>query len=631
LNGVGLFPYYWGKEGDPRITTASKRFEGSTAAEQRRRPEDETLYRHWFNVDNRESGGSDSDFVVDLDAVEGITGNTLLSSSRSANHFHHQLHQLHQPSNFLSPPLPPSSHPRPSFSSQLPYPESINTNIGDFNHLDEEDVGRRTEIQFDEAELNPWQPQTTIGTAQDFSYSSAAGPTYHHTRNVPSASTSSRPTTPRRPARTNKLWNPQNYSPRHPSPSGAKNRAYSLSQALPPVPGIPVAYLGQRPHTGDDDSLLSPLEQRQNRESLNSLASPAGATSLVVHDTSSGLLNRSLHTVGLPPHLQFHPNPPERGDSETQQRLVIAQAGNIQVMVHDNRSEQPFPVRRGSSNDLETGDGNGRLKRTPSKITLPAAFGDQRPSTADEHNAEFDAGQFEWGPEHPCFPHSNPHVPLDSPLYASTRVIRVPRDWLIAGDLAPTFANVYPQVLEPFMAEAEFRNVVGYINDEVLSAFNPFGWRSWLDSALGVLTLWLWDDWGLTGVKSKLRRLEEWIERWNRDVGEREGVRIVPLRRTAYMTVCSFHSFAQKGLLTWRTARYTDPGPADFTRTNRSAADTELKAWHWHQSTSTGNIVVGTHSAASCFHMTSFTSHPFPVSPHFFLSCIYSSGVWLCL
>jgi len=52
-----------------------------------------------------------------------------------------------------------------------------------------------------------------------------------------------------------------------------------------------------------------------------------------------------------------------------------------------------------------------------------------------------------------------------------------------------------------------------------------------------VATFWLWDDIGLTKVKRKLTELEKWIEKWNQDIGEKEGVKIIALRRTGYMTV----------------------------------------------------------------------------------------------
>lgn len=131
----------------------------------------------------------------------------------------------------------------------------------------------------------------------------------------------------------------------------------------------------------------------------------------------------------------------------------------------------------------------------------------------------------------------NPHVPISSEEYTSTRIIRIRRDWMVKGDLAPTFSNLYPEILDPLLPEQEFRRIIAKINGELIKAFDPFSFRNWFDYAMGLLTGWLWDDLGLSGIKSHLRRLEEWLEKWNREVGAKEGVRIWSLRRTAYMTL----------------------------------------------------------------------------------------------
>lgn len=112
---------------------------------------------------------------------------------------------------------------------------------------------------------------------------------------------------------------------------------------------------------------------------------------------------------------------------------------------------------------------------------------------------------------------------------------------MIKGDLAPTFANLYPEILDPLISEDDFRALIKKINDSLIEAFDPFTFRAWLDTVLGVATLWLWEDAGFTGVKRKLTDLEDWIERWNQEVGVKEAVRIIPLRRTGYLTVCSPH------------------------------------------------------------------------------------------
>lgn len=174
-----------------------------------------------------------------------------------------------------------------------------------------------------------------------------------------------------------------------------------------------------------------------------------------------------------------------------------------------------------------------------SRVSIP---GSERMSiaSASAASAQADddtASEFPWGPSHPCFPHPNPHVPLDSELYESTRIIRIRRDWMMKGDLAPTFANLYPEILDPLVTEDDFRIVIKKINDTLTAAFDPFTFRAWLDAVMGVATFWLWDDVGLTGVKKQLAELERWIEDWNRKFGAKEGVVIIPLRRTGYLTV----------------------------------------------------------------------------------------------
>ena len=118
--------------------------------------------------------------------------------------------------------------------------------------------------------------------------------------------------------------------------------------------------------------------------------------------------------------------------------------------------------------------------------------------------------------------------------------------------MAPTFANLYPEVLDPVIPEEAFRNIIKKVNDELLSAFSPTSLRAWVDSLMGVATLWLWDDAGMSAVKRKLEALERWLEDWNQNIGAKEGVKIIPLRRTGYLTVCTLplrllnHNLASK-------------------------------------------------------------------------------------
>ncbi len=147
------------------------------------------------------------------------------------------------------------------------------------------------------------------------------------------------------------------------------------------------------------------------------------------------------------------------------------------------------------------------------------------------------AEELAWGPSHPCFPHQNSHVPLDSPGYIDTKIIRVKRDWMVRGDLAPTYSNLYPEILDPLLPEHQFRHIIEKVNQTLVVTFNPFSRRNWVDGVLGVLTGWVWEDIGFGGVKKRLRDLEQWLVDWNRDVGSAEGVKIIPLRRTGYMSL----------------------------------------------------------------------------------------------
>ncbi|KAL8999980.1 MAG: hypothetical protein Q9169_001225 [Polycauliona sp. 2 TL-2023] len=146
-----------------------------------------------------------------------------------------------------------------------------------------------------------------------------------------------------------------------------------------------------------------------------------------------------------------------------------------------------------------------------------------------------------WGPQHPCYPHPNPHVPLSSPLASSTRIIRIPRDWMVCGDLAPQYSIVYPEILDPWVSEQDFRELIMRVNEGLYEAFRPEGWGAWRDVVLGVLSGWLWEDLGGEAVRVKkgVREVERWVEGWN---AKREGedgglVWCVGLRRTGFLCI----------------------------------------------------------------------------------------------
>lgn len=224
-------------------------------------------------------------------------------------------------------------------------------------------------------------------------------------------------------------------------------------------------------------------------------------------------------------------SPKYAGKGKGKAAMAIADDAEQQAGASFDRDVEqgPEPHRRDSMGSLDDGIGSA-ISSSNSSI-----MGDPDGQADDE----------EWGPQHPCFPHLNPHVPLDSPEYVNTRIIRIKRDWLLEGDLAPTFSNMYPEILDPAgLSEVEFRRVIDKLNSELIAIFNPYSLRNILDSVMGLLTGWIWDDIGLTNAKARLARLERWIERWNKEmektIGGDDNVtppKIVPLRQTAYMTV----------------------------------------------------------------------------------------------
>ncbi|KAL3469255.1 Golgin subfamily A member 7/ERF4 family-domain-containing protein [Aspergillus californicus] len=187
----------------------------------------------------------------------------------------------------------------------------------------------------------------------------------------------------------------------------------------------------------------------------------------------------------------------------------------------DHQIPGPGPRHAQSQHSLRS---QSQIASVPSNIGGP----NNEPEVAEE---------LAWGPAHPCFPHINPHVPPGSNEYLATRIIRIRRDWMVRGDLAPTFSNLYPEILDSLLSEQEFRKIIATVNDELVSAFNPYSFRNWLDGAIGLLTGWIWEDIGAPGIKSHLKRVEDWLEKWNREVGAKDGVRIWSLRRTAYMSI----------------------------------------------------------------------------------------------
>lgn len=377
---------------------------------------------------------------------------------------------------------------------------------------------------------------------------------------VPDPPVSATPTAARRGAPASRLWNPVNSSPR--TPISAPSTSHR-NNSLPVGPNVPVQDTLPPPTTAEEGRDIYPLlplpEQSQSRTH----------SSLLVERSQGGDSSRT--SIGLPPGRhsltlerklgESQPTSPVAATTTTTAWGTGTRAGKGPAAITTTMEaptaakiaglDQPPPDDRATSIILNPDDPEAgyRLNHSASRATLPletnfrsrqpSAVTFPEPSEAGDMDG-VDDDEYAWGPSHPCFPHLNPHVPIASPLYSTTRVIRIKRDWMVAGDLAPTFQNLYPEVLDPLISEEQFRDIIRRVNTQLQAAFDPYSGRAWVDALMGAATLWLWEDLGLTGVKKVLRELEEWVEEWNRIEGAKEGVKIIPLRRTGYLTVRCF-------------------------------------------------------------------------------------------
>ncbi|KAL2373665.1 hypothetical protein RJZ57_001866 [Blastomyces gilchristii] len=346
-----------------------------------------------------------------------------------------------------------------------------------------------------------------------------AAHTPHQRRNSHGRSLFSSIRTSIRKPPSSRLWNPINYVPR--TTFVTAPRPSPISDTSPYVESQRDAY-----------PLLTIPEQRRSRQQ------PSPTSLLVersVADTESGRAS-----IGLPPGHR------RSGVWETINMVNnLDQGTGVRQGDADNiRRPDPTHLRTNGLNTHQVAGAHpDRPREVPSQHSLRSQTFASIPSTNGNHSsggggADGDvAEELAWGPSHPCFPHMNPHVPVNSLEYQNTRIIRIRRDWMVKGDLAPTFSNLYPEILDPLLPEHEFRTVIAKINDELIASFDPFSARNWLDGAIGLATGWIWDDFGATGVKSHLKSIEQWLEHWNSSVGIREGVKIWSLRSTGYMSI----------------------------------------------------------------------------------------------
>jgi hypothetical protein len=387
-----------------------------------------------------------------------------------------------------------------------------------------------------------------------------------------------------RPPASARLWNPTNSTPRSPPPRSPPRRVTrtrrSSTPSPPPVPlkhpAINITSVADDPPTtsAGNRPLLPVSEQRFNLNSSISSRASRQIESRASGDYRINLPKTVRHSydskrgspVPPPQESEAGPSspPPANPRSRASSFKKRSRAVSFGLVRPDSNRQAPTKLSKGKGKAIMTAENmepmprglDGDLERGPDVLDPRHSFGNlslpdglPSPVSSDDSSILGDPDQPDygeaWGPQHPCFPHFNPHVPVNSPEYSSTRIIRVRRDWLVEGDLAPTFSNLYPEILDPAgVSEHEFRRVIEKLNAELVPIFSPYNWKNIFDGVVGLFTGWIWDDLGLTNTKSRLRNLEAWIEKWNiemeKTVGSEEGVippRIIPLRRTGYMNV----------------------------------------------------------------------------------------------
>lgn len=115
---------------------------------------------------------------------------------------------------------------------------------------------------------------------------------------------------------------------------------------------------------------------------------------------------------------------------------------------------------------------------------------------------------------------------------------------MYSGDLSPAFSNVYPEILDQFLGEQKFRQVVKTVNEMLYDAHDPWNWGNWRDALLGLVTLWTLEEVVPTRAKRILRQVEEYLMGVNEEL-RKEGLpaRWIELRRSGYLNVSIYLLF----------------------------------------------------------------------------------------
>ncbi|KAK7204362.1 Golgin subfamily A member 7/ERF4, partial [Myxozyma melibiosi] len=118
-------------------------------------------------------------------------------------------------------------------------------------------------------------------------------------------------------------------------------------------------------------------------------------------------------------------------------------------------------------------------------------------------------------------------------------IVRIHRDYATPRERdTPTFVDAYPGFpLSLYMREGEFADLIAEVNYMLDLAFSPRAWGNVVDAVLGVASCWLSEVFYKSYHKRKILELEGFLEELNAEVYAPRGIRVISLRRSAFMSL----------------------------------------------------------------------------------------------
>ena len=286
------------------------------------------------------------------------------------------------------------------------------------------------------------------------------------------------------------------------------------------------------PDKGDDDSKTSPpVANRRGSATITVTSAPAPnrLSQSWLADVSEDASSTNRDDDGSPGGVDWDL---EKGVRLEELRSVRIKAARRKSLLSTTTSVSDADATAGSTSSTPHPPSAHPCDRT-SLTSRPSTLHEEDELSDDDDEEPTDE---DWSHYHPCYPHPNPHVPLDSPEFQTTRVIRIPRDYEINGDNTPAYSIVYPVILDPYVTEEQFRMLVDTLNEQLRAAYDPWNKWNWIDALLGLVTLWVWEELWPSYIKRRLREVDGTVVRWNERL-RGQGAVVVGLRRTGYINV----------------------------------------------------------------------------------------------